>query len=637
MEKPLYQANNHARNLALKAISDRCKTDLFYLTKYILGYDLMTERTHGELCALTTALLPQTHSKALQDVEVSKMINVSPYTPNTSQTGLGQANQPPHANRMMEQVESTRGTIVSAAQNGQTSSQDERTQNFLQGPTISGTYGIFTGSQHQTQDSSIHNLSNNSFLSANNPDLIQTEEYNDPFTSQPSTLTSDRNYDQFSADKNQLLLLMPRGTFKSSVVTIGFTLQMLLIDQDCRILIDSETFSKAKAFLAEVKGHLESNEKYREIYSYMYGLLPDAKKKSDIWSDNQLNISARKRPRKEPTISCGGVDVTKNGMHYDLIIMDDLHSELNTQNKDQIDKVITHYKLAYSLLDPGRPLIIIGTRWDYNDVYQHILDNESENFNIMIRKAHNPDGSLFFPERLTEQFLQKTRKTQGSYLFSCQYENEPVDNESATFKKSLMVTRPWEMVKDMPVNWYLMIDPSYDGPYSDYAALVVAGMNHQRDIYVRHVLRKKMTYGMIIDQMFDLYNRYSPRQILLETVATQKSIEHELNNEQKRRNTWLPVTFVRTRTKSKEERIRALAPFYEFGHIFHVKECNQLDELEYELIHFPKGTHDDIIDALATVLEVARPAGTKNTSAKKELDRELLSILTKPRSPVTGI
>lgn len=448
---------------------------------------------------------------------------------------------------------------------------------------------------------------------------------------------SEIDYDQFSPDKNQLLLLMPRGTFKSSVITIGFTLQLLLIDPDIRILIDSETFSKAKAFFAEIKGHLEGNVKYREVYHYIHGVMPDSRKKAELWSDSQLNVAARKRSRKEPTISCGGVDVTKNGMHYDLIIMDDLHSELNTANRDQIDKVIQHYKLAYSLLDPGKPLIVIGTRWDYNDVYQHILNNEKDNFNIMVRKAHNRDGSLFFPERLTEAFLLKTRKTMGSYLYSCQYENEPVDDETATFRRSLLVKRPWELVKNRPINWYLMVDPSYGGPYSDYAALVIAGMDYQRDLYVRHVLRQKMNYSSIIDNMFELYNRFSPQKILLETVATQKSIEHELDNEQKRRNTWLPVTFIRSRSKSKEDRIRALAPFYEFGHIFHIEECAQLDELEYELIHFPRGEHDDILDALATVLEVARPAGTKNRSERKELDRHMISVLTKPRSPITGV
>jgi predicted phage terminase large subunit-like protein len=136
--------------------------------------------------------------------------------------------------------------------------------------------------------------------------------------------------------------------------------------------------------------------------------------------------------------------------------------------------------------------------------------------------------------------------------------------------------------------------------------------------------------------IFDLNNRFSPKQILLETIAAQKSIMYELNNEQKRRGTWLPLTEIRSRTKSKEERIRALAPFYEFGHIFHVKECPQLDELEYELIHFPKGTHDDCIDALATVLEVAKPAGSLDKAQRRERNRERFSALTKPQQSAYG-
>lgn len=579
-------ATSQARQLALLTIAQRCKTDLYYLCKHILGYDLMTEMTHGELCRLTQTLLPNPHS------------------PSTGPT------EPPHSPSNEATDGTPAGTIVSL-------------------PPGAHTENLAT---LHVQPTFLDPLSNNGLYQAGISGTL------DALDVQDVEKLSERDYDQFYQDRNQLLLLMPRGTFKSSVVTIGFTLQMILQNQDVRILIDSETFAKAKAFLSEIKGHLESTKKYREIYRTLYGSMPDASKRDGLWSDSQLNISARKRQRKEPTLSCGGVDVTKNGMHYDLIIMDDLHSEVNTQNKEQIEKVITHFKLAYSLLDPGKPLIVIGTRWDYNDLYQHILDRRDDySFNIMVRKAYNKDGSLFFPEILDHKELEKRKIQQGSYIFSCQYLNEPVDDESATFKRSLMVRRPWELVKDQPMNWYLSVDPSYEGPYSDYAALVIAGMNHQRDLYVRHVLRKKMTYGEIINQMFDLYNRFEPRQIILETVATQKSIQHELNNEQKRRGTWLPVTEIRSRTKSKEERIRALAPFYEFGHIFHVRECNQLDELEYELIHFPKGTHDDVIDALSTILEFAQPAGGMEKQKRREKNKALYAALTKPRSPITGV
>lgn len=441
---------------------------------------------------------------------------------------------------------------------------------------------------------------------------------------------------QFERKNNNLLLLMPRGTFKSSVITIGFSLQLILNDPDCRILIDSETYGKAKAFMMEVKGHLEMNEKYRAVFKAIHGVYPnDMKRKNDLlWTGTELNIAARKRWRKEPTFSCAGIDVTKNGMHYDLIICDDLHSEKNVTSKEQIDQVIDHWKLAYSLLDPNRPMIIIGTRWHELDLYQHILDNERDRFNILVKRAIQHDGTLLFPEVLDQQFLDRTKKTQGTSMFYKQYMNEPVDDENATFKRSYIMRKSWDEVKDRPMNWYLSVDPSYEGEYSDYGALVVAGMDYMRNIYVRHIIRRKMTYGDIINGMFDLHSRFKPKNILLETVAAQKSIMYELANEQKRRGYWLPVTEIRSRSHTKEERIRGLAPLYEFGHIYHIKESPQLDELEYELLRFPTGKHDDIIDALANVLEFATaPPPTRTPDSVKEKRK----VLYKPRSPITGV
>lgn len=452
----------------------------------------------------------------------------------------------------------------------------------------------------------------------------------------------------FDARKNLLLLLMPRGTFKSSVVTVSFTLQYILNEPNARILIDSETFSKSKAFLREIQDHLISNEKYREVFKAIHGVYPFEKKSTaKLWTDSEIILPCRTRPLKEPTISCAGIDVTKNGMHYDLIICDDLHSEKNVTNAEQIGDVIQHYKLAFSLLDPGKPMIVIGTRWHELDLYGHIIDFEQEDFNILKKSAYNPDGSLFFPEVLDEQALDKIRRRQGSSIFSKQYLNEPVSDENATFKRSYIVRKHWEEVKDRPINWYWLVDPSYTDPrtvgtYSDYAAFVLAGMDYQRDLYVRHVVRMKMTYGDIISKMFELNNDPHFRDIrnpkwLLEVIGT-KSLSYELSNEQRRRNTWLNVQEIKSQPNSKEERIRGLAPFYESGHIFHIQECPQIEELEIELIQFPTGRHDDIIDCLANVLLVASPPNAKAMRHRDRDDdpRSQNRSTYKPRSSLMG-
>lgn len=447
--------------------------------------------------------------------------------------------------------------------------------------------------------------------------------------------------------KNLLLLLLPRGTFKSSVVTVGETLQFLLNEPNGRVLIDSETYSKAKAFLAEIKGHLEDNVKFREVFKAIHGVFPDDNKKSSStrWTDAMVDLASRTRRTKEPSIMVSGVDKSINGMHFDLIICDDLHSEINTKNSEQILNVIEHYKLCFSLLDPGKPMIVIGTRWHMLDLYQHILDNEQEDFNILKKSAYNPDGSLFFPEVLSEKALDKIRRKQGTGIFSRQYLNEPISDENATFKRETFEYLPWEQARQIPINWYLLCDPSYSDPrgtsvYSDFAAFVIAGMDYQRKLYVRYVKRAKMTYGEIINELFRIFTakefqELELRKVLLEVIGT-KSLSFELNNEMKRRNTFLPVSEIRHQSKSKEERVRALAPFYESHNVIHVKECPQLEELELELIQFPAGRHDDVADCFSSVLQIASPP-TSKASRDFSKDGKLKSRLQyKPRSAITG-
>jgi len=437
------------------------------------------------------------------------------------------------------------------------------------------------------------------------------------------------------------LILMPRGTFKSTISTISFPLQLLLVNPDVRILIDSETFDKSRAFMSEIRGHMESNDKYRELFKCVHGEYPDARKGTEKWGDTEMNVSVRRKKAKEPNLSCSGVGVTKVGMHYDFIISDDLHSEKNVTNKEQIQQVIDHYKLNLSLLEPDGAMIVIGTRWDYLDLYQYIIDNELHRFCVYAQQAKKHDGSLLFPERLTEQFLDDQRKSQGTGIYSMQYQNKPVDDLTATFKNSQMNKVDDDFIKGRPINWFLLVDPAISQEATaDDTAFVVAGLDQQRNIYVKHILFGKFMPSEIVDNIFILYERYQPKAIGLETVAFQKTLQYALNDKMAERGWWLPLKELKRKsTQSKDQRIRGLQPFYEFGHVFHLKNCPGIDELEYQLIHFPKGRKDDIIDALADVLEIGYPPDNRKARNSEEATkrREKMSrILTKPKSRVTG-
>ena len=306
--------------------------------------------------------------------------------------------------------------------------------------------------------------------------------------------------DTFDVTLNKLLALMPRGTMKSTLITIGFTIQWHLNYPEDRVGIDSETWTKSKAFLSEIVGHYEKNKKLRTIYTTLYRnedgspMYPDQNAKSDTWNTEAINLSCRTRPRKEPSIDTMGIEVTKNGFHYDLIIADDLHSEKNSKTKEAIDKVKEHFKLLYSLLDPGASLAVVGTRWDDDDLYQMIIDELADEFNFITRSAESDDGSLFFPNRLTRKVLDNFRKVQGGYIYSCQYLNNPVDQENATFVSSQFKSISIEQFNAIPHITIGFVDPSYHGKHntSDFAAFVLGAMGSRKEIYCRYAFKDKM-------------------------------------------------------------------------------------------------------------------------------------------------
>lgn len=162
------------------------------------------------------------------------------------------------------------------------------------------------------------------------------------------------------------LIVMPRGTFKSSIGVVGYAIWRLIRDPNERILIDSEIYTNSKNFLREIKAHLQ-NPRMVELFGSFVG--PN-------WTEGELTIAQRTKPYKEASITCGGIETTKVGQHYSAIIHDDVNSGNNSQTEEGRQKVITHYRMNTAILDPGGTTVVIGTRYAQNDLIGHILENE---------------------------------------------------------------------------------------------------------------------------------------------------------------------------------------------------------------------------------------------------------------------
>lgn len=406
--------------------------------------------------------------------------------------------------------------------------------------------------------------------------------------------------------KKKKLILMPRGSFKSSLSTVSFPIWKLINDPNERILIATETYQNAKRYLFEVKTHLENNKKLKALFG---DLRPSkaGRTTDSTWSESEIVIK-RNKILKEASLSCSGVDQVKVGLHMSLILVDDCVSNQSINTVEQIEKTLKFFQYLLSILEPDGTIVVIGTRYSSRDLYATIIEQFSNEFDIHIKKAFNDDGTLFFPERLTKEFLESQRKLQGSYVYNAQYMNCTIDEENAVFM--LDRCKWWGHTGEakestLPDNliYFMSIDPAI-GTHAraDYTAFVVVGVDHVGYRYIMEAFRMRGQPSEIINKLFYFSHKYPLQSVGIESVNFQKALLHAVNEEMNKRNYHIPIVEIKPDSRlSKEKRIMRIQPLFEQG-MYYLRRDFQ--ELLIELEQFPTGKHDDLIDALSNIEEI---------------------------------
>lgn len=228
---------------------------------------------------------------------------------------------------------------------------------------------------------------------------------------------------------------------------------------------------------------------------------------------------------------------------------------------------------------------------------------QKNDWSIVYDKAIRDDGSLFFPRRLNASFLNEQRRVLGSYIFYNQYLNEIIPEGEQDFKPE------WLKPYDTPPkrkHTFAFIDPAISlSEKADYTALSVIHVCEDNNWYIEVAKRSRLTATQTVNLVFQVHSLFKPQAIGIETVAYQKALMHFLDAEMRHRNQMVPVIGInRGPDKTKEMRIRGLIPRFEWGRVF-VKAG--LTDFQDEYFKFPKCPHDDILDAISSIEEIAFP------------------------------
>ena len=150
------------------------------------------------------------------------------------------------------------------------------------------------------------------------------------------------------------------------------------------------------------------------------------------------------------------------------------------------------------------------------------------------------------------------------------------------------------------VNIYMGVDPASTlGVRNDYSVIMVIGVTAEYDYYVIEYWRKRVLPMECADQIFKIAERYKPiRRINIETISYQEMLRDYVSKRSKKEGKFLPGIEQGIKgygnQKKKDRLFEGLQPMFKAGAV-HLKK--DMHEFIGELLDFPKGSHDDTIDA----------------------------------------
>lgn len=429
-----------------------------------------------------------------------------------------------------------------------------------------------------------------------------------PFVHRPIT-TTVQDYEH----NTRVIAVIPRTWFKSSVITIAYSLWRVVNDSNVRGLIAQNTYDNACKKLSAIAQIVEKNLLFRALYPE---ILPDSSCK---WTNECLEFK-RTAAHPEGTLEAAGVGTTVTSRHYDFIIeddtvcakKDDMTGIMQQPTQMDIEKAIGWHGLAHPLLvHPVKgQIIIVGTRWAEKDLIGHVLEEFPE-YKVISRaisedeegnpKALEEGGSLTWPERFNEEAYRELYKANGKYMFACLYLNQPTAAINQIFQRSWIQYyqhRPRECFACTSVDLASAEESETSDP--DYNVVLTTAIEPKSGrIFIVEYTRKRMSPSEVIDAIFAHYQRHKFMKVIVEAIGYQRTLIHWLKRRQLKTDTMFYVEELKSLKGSKADRILGLQPYFENGL---VAIMGWMQELEHELLSWSpnlKSGHDDILDALS--------------------------------------
>lgn len=441
----------------------------------------------------------------------------------------------------------------------------------------------------------------------------------------------------------KVAIAAPRQHAKSTAITLAYVLACVLFRDRHYVLVVSDTITQATQFLGDLKRELIDNDKIRDLFGI-----------KEFLKDTEDDVIVRCADGHEFRISAKGSEQKMRGLKWnnkrpDLIVGDDLENDEIVLN---IDRRTKFKRWFYGALLPSLSyngiVRVVGTILHEDSLLNNLMPRETDKETVVEPlktyskrkkqpwlsykyRAHTDEfEELLWPNRYDKEWFITRKEDYHARgipdVYSQEFLNIPIDESVAYFKRSDFISQQIEDRKAR-LNYYIAVDLAIsEKETADYSVFVVAGVDENRIIHIRNVIRERLDGRDIVDTIINLQKVYEPDIIGIEEMQVSKSIGPFLREEMVKTGVYPNIMRLSHGGKDKIARARSIQGRMRAHAVRFDKTNDWYPLFEDELCKFPRGTKDDQVDAFAylgMMLDSLVEAPTQNEIEEDEYLDEL--------------
>jgi len=410
-------------------------------------------------------------------------------------------------------------------------------------------------------------------------------------------------------DNKQINIIAPRGHAKSSIVGGILPMHHLMFGEGKKLIVlSSRTQDHAVKLLGLIKDTLDFSESFRQLFGYW------GQHSAKSWAKAEIEL------KDGSMIICKGTGQQLRGIKIGnqrptLIIIDDPEDENNTKTAEAMESNLRWLlQSAVPSVDPrkGR-VIVIGT-----PQHERCMVETLKEMHGWVNLEYKPDidkGIALWEDWWSIAKLLEKKKELESInrlsVFYREYMCEIVGDEDQLFRKDdfryykgtiwlndakeafLEMTEPQK--KQIPINIFTGVDPaSSTKQTADYSVIFNIGVDAEGNRYVLPYYRKRATPLNLAEAIVDNFRKYRSSKTRIESVGYQEMLREYVIKRCEDENLFIPGLNVKENPRtSKSRRLESLQPLFARGNVYMDKD---MEDFQSELLLFPRGKHDDLLD-----------------------------------------